>query len=469
MSRLALFTILLFLSGIVKCAAANIEDLKAGVAVADITPPPNYRMSGYFAERISTGTHDPLNAKAIYFGQGDEQAVLVFCDLVGISMEISSQVRESVSEKTGIPISNVLIAATHSHTGPLYFGVLRRYFHDTAVAKNGSDPYEEVDYPSELTDKLLDVICRARKVAAPVRLEAGVGKQSQLTFNRRYHMKDGSVVFNPGKLNPNIVRPAGPIDPDVGFLLLRECEENKPFAGLTVFALHLDTIGGTEYAADYPYHLEQSLQKKLGTDFVSIFGTGSCGDINHIDVSHDKPQQGHEESERIGTALAESVLTEMDRLTSVKAPLLAVRSTKVEAPLQRYTEEQFEQAMQDLKKVGSRELPFLKQVEAYKIVAIHRIDGDKLPMEVQAFRLSDEVVVVGLPGEIFVELGLAIKKASPFKTTLVIELCNDAPGYVPTQRAFVEGSYETVNSRVQSGGGELLVDAAVKLLKELKE
>jgi hypothetical protein len=469
MSRLALCGVLLLLGDIAECYAANVEDLKAGVAVADITPPPNYRMSGYFAERISTGTHDPLNAKAIYFGQGEEQAVLVFCDLVGIPMEISSHVREAVSEKTGIPISNVLIAATHSHTGPLYFGVLRRYFHDTAVAKNGGDPHEEVDYPSELTDKLLDVISRARKVAAPIRLEAGVGKQHQLAFNRRFHMKDGSVACNPGKLNPNIVRPAGPVDLDVGVLLLRDCEENKPLAGLTVFGLHLDTIGGTEYTADYPYYLEQSLQKKLGSDFASIFGTGPCGDINHIDVSHDKPQKGHEESERIGTALAESVLAEMERLTPLKTPELAVRSTKVEAPLQRYTEEQFEQAMQDLKKVGTRELPFLKQVEAYKIVAVHRIDGDKLPMEVQVFRLNDEVVIVGLPGEIFVELGIAIKKASPFKTTLVIELCNNALGYVPTQRAFVEGSYETVNSQVQPGVGELLVDAAVKLLKELKE
>jgi hypothetical protein len=97
------------------------------------------------------------------------------------------------------------------------------------------------------------------------------------------------------------------------------------------------------------------------------------------------------------------------------------------------------------------------------------LPGDTLPMEVQVFRLSDDVAVVGLPGEIFVELGLAIKKASPFRTTLVIELCNDAPGYVPTAKAFKEGSYETVNSRVQSGGGEKLVEAATRLLKELAD
>ena len=89
-------------------------------------------------------------------------------------------------------------------------------------------------------------------------------------------------------------------------------------------------------------------------------------------------------------------------------------------------------------------------------------------MEVQAFRLDDDTIVVGLPGEVFVELGLAIKQASPFRNTLVVELCNNDIGYVPTKKAFVEGSYEVVNSRVQSGGGEMLVEAAARLLKELK-
>jgi len=78
------------------------------------------------------------------------------------------------------------------------------------------------------------------------------------------------------------------------------------------------------------------------------------------------------------------------------------------------------------------------------------------------------VAVVGLPGEVFVDLGLAIKRASPFATTLVVELCNDAPGYIPTRKAFAEGSYETVNSRVETGGGEKMVETAVRLLNELK-
>ena len=112
-------------------------------------------------------------------------------------------------------------------------------------------------------------------------------------------------------------------------------------------------------------------------------------------------------------------------------------------------------------------MPFLKRVEAYKILALAMRGGERIPLEVQVFRLSKDVAVVGLPGEVFVELGLAIKRASPFATTLVIELCQDAPGYLPTKKAFAEGSYETVNSRIQPGGAEMLVQAATRLLKAL--
>ena len=468
MSRVVRCTVSVICLVLAFSRSAHADEIKVGVAVADITPPIGYRMSGYFSERLSTGTHDPLNAKAICFKQGDERAVLVFCDLAGMSPDVTSQARETASEKTGIPASNILIAATHSHTGPLYFGALRKHFHDLAMAKNGGDEQEDVDYPAELTDKLVDVIQRANNVVAPVKIETGVAHQTRLSFNRRFHMKDGTVRFNPGKLNPDIVRPCGPIDPDVSIMLVRDPNEGKPVAGLTVFALHLDTVGGTEYGADYPYYLETELHKEFGTDYVSLFGTGPCGDINHIDVSHDRPQKGNEEAERIGTALAETVTNALPKLERLKSPKLAVRSTTLQVPLQKYTEEQVEQAREDILKIGTRELSFLKQVEAYKIMALQLLDRSDLPMDVQVFRLSDDVAIVGLPGEIFVELGLAIKKASPFKTTLVMELCNDAPGYVPTKKAFAEGSYETVNSRVQSGGGEMLVDAAVKLLKELK-
>jgi sugar phosphate isomerase/epimerase len=438
-------------------------ELTAGVAVIDITPPVGYRMSGYFRERLNTGTLNPLYAKAIVLRQGDESAALVFCDIIGLSLDVTSRVRRQAAEKTGIPASNILIAATHTHTGPLYFGALRKHFHDLAVARYGSDPCEKVDYPSELVAKLVKVITQAQAAAKPVRLEAGVAEQQGLSFNRRFHMKSGTVRFNPGVLNPDIVRPAGPIDPEVGIVFFRKADSGRAAAALVNFALHLDTVGGSLYAADYPFHLEQSLRATFGKEFVLLFGTGACGDINHIDVT----KKERLKTDYIGKTLAETVNAKAGRLKAVAEPALAVRSEIVQTLLQRYGPQKVAWARENIKKVGTSELPFLEQVEAYKILAVEMRRGETMPIEVQVFRLSRDVAVVGLPGEVFVDLGLAIKRASPFPTTLIIELCQDAPGYIPTKKAFAEGSYETVNSRIAPGGGEMMAEAAVRLLKAL--
>src|SRR5207249_1708302 len=110
---------------------------------------------------------------------------------------------------------------------------------------------------------------------------------------------------------------------------------------------------------------------------------------------------------------------------------------------------------------------FMTKVVAVKVLDLQR-RGSTWPMEVQVFRLDSDTAIVCLPCEIFVELGLAIKQASPFKRTFVISICNDRPSYVPTKKAFAEGSYEITNARVKPGVGEMLVEAAVAMLKELK-
>jgi len=444
-------------------ASVNRDQLTAGVAVTDITPPVGYRMSGYFHERLSTGTSNPLRAKAVVLRQGSESAALVSCDIIGLSPDVSSRVRKRASKETGIPAENILLAATHSHTGPLYFGALRKHLHEKAVAKHDSDPCEKTDYPSKLVRRIARAITKASAAAKPVRLEAGSAEQHGLSFNRRFHMKNGTVRFNPGVLNPDIVRVAGPIDPEVGIVFFRQADAGDRIAALINFALHLDTVGGSMYAADYPFYVEQSLRERYGKDLTLLYGTGTCGDINHIDVT----KRERLKTDYIGRTLAETVLAKSESLKAIAEPVLAVRSEIVEVPLQHCGPERVAWARENIKKVGTSELSFLEQVEAYKILAIEMRGARTIGLEVQVFRLSRDVAVVGLPGEVFVDLGLAIKKASPFAHTLVIELCQDAPGYIPTRKAFAEGSYETVNSRIEAGGGEKMAEAAIRLLKEL--
>jgi hypothetical protein len=442
------------------------ETLQAGVAAVDITPPVPYRMSGYFYERLSTGTKDPLKAKAVVFEQGGESAALVFCDLIGIPRDVSSRARREASAATGIPAEQIAIAATHTHTGPLFSGALHKHLHERAIARSDKDPYEAIDYPAQLVERIVEAIVAAKAGLKPVDLASGYILEERLAFNRRFFMKDGTVRFNPGVLNPDIVRPAGPTDPQVGIISIIQQGQSQPEAAIVSFAMHLDTVGGTEYSADYPKYLEDALREDFGPEFTLLFGTGTCGDINHIDVE----TRDRRTAADIGRLLAETAgdAIEQKSLKPIDEPALAVRSAIVEALLQKFSDEEREDARKKMELVGGRELPFLEQVRACSIMDLENRGAEKLPLEVQAFRLGPETAIVTLPGEVFVELGLAIKAASPFETTLVIELANDSPAYIPTKKAFVEGSYEIVNSRVQPGSGERLVEAAARLLKELE-
>lgn len=447
------------------------DELKAGVAMTDITAPIPFRMHGYFYERLSTGVKDPLHARAIVFQQGREMAALVFCDLVGIPYSETAPARKKASEQTGIPIEHIAVTGTHTHTGPQFFMSINDYWHDEAVAKFGKDPYDAQGYRQMLVDRIAEAVVKAKAAVVPVDLKAGFTNEARISFNRRYHMKGGSVRFNPGINNPDIIRPAGPIDPQIGIISITEAGAKQPSAAIVSFAMHPDTTGGgTLYSADYIHALAEQMKKSFGPRFMTLFGTGTCGDINNRDV-HSQAQRMADE---LGAILGDDVTKAIrgDELAAVKQPALAVRSKKVEAKLQSFTDADIAKAQKNMPRLGAKDLPFSDAVEACKVMDLVRLKklwgGDIIPLEVQVFRLNDETAIVTLPSEIFVNLGLSIKAASPFKTTLVIELANNSVAYIPTKQAFLEGSYEVTNSRVERGTGEKLAETAVELLKELK-
>jgi neutral ceramidase len=445
------------------------EPLRAGIAVVDITPPVGYRMAGYFYERLSTGVHDPLHAKAIVFEQASTRCALVFCDLCMISPAAAAQARTLAQIETRISPENILIQATHTHTGPLYFGELQEQLHLDALAKTGKDTAEAFDYPKFVAEQIAGAIKQAQLNVEPVELSIGSAMQPNVAFNRRYHMRDGTVGWNPGKMNTNIVRAAGPIDPQINLLAFNRPGATKPSALITRLALHVDVAGGTLFSADYPYYLERGLRENFGDSFTSIFAQGTSGNINHIDISNKQPQSGFIYSEFIGTNLANTVSQAVSSLKPINAPRLKTDSVLVDLPVRQFTPAQVAEARQLWAQVNERKLPFLTLVNAGKIVGIYdRYNGAPIPCRVRAFAFDQDNVLVGLPSEVFVELGLSIKKQSPFKNTIVVELCDDWIGYIPTKEAFAEGNYEPTTATIQPGGGERLAEAAVRLLKTLK-
>ncbi|HTV00252.1 MAG TPA: neutral/alkaline non-lysosomal ceramidase N-terminal domain-containing protein [Luteitalea sp.] len=459
--RAVFLAMAMLLAGVASAQTAPDVPLQAGFAEVDVTPPTGYRMDGYFNERLSTGSKDPLMAKAVVFRQGPVSVALVVADVLGMPQSMSQDVRRRVSAATGIPVANISVAATHTHTGPLFAGERARVFSELAAAKYGKDPLASVRYPEMLRDRLVESIVTAHGRLTPVTLEFVRTSEDRVSFNRRFHMKDGSVRFNPGARNPDIVRVAGPIDPDLPFLMVKR--DNVPVGALTVFALHLDTVGGTEYSADYAGHLATELRREFGDGFVSVFGLGTCGDINHLDVSGTRRLQAR----LIGQQLAVDVVSSLGR-TPMSPARLAAASTRVTLPLRPVTAAQVADAKARMSQVGTPAMPFLEQVATVTTLDL-ATRGATLDADVQVFQLHSDLAVVLLPGEVFSELGLSIKQQSPYAHTLVIELSNDNPAYIPTEKAFREGSYETVNSRIAPGGGERLVTEAVRLLRALKD
>ncbi len=444
---------------------ARAGDLKAGAASVEITPKVGTPMAGYYYERASEGVHDPLWAKVLVLDIDGRKVALVSLDLIGTTTDMVTDARKEIEKRTGVKGADVMISATHAHTGPVLANRGER--EDRFGAKNPLS----VAWSEALPGKIADAVAKAESNLKPATLSAAHGRESTIAFNRRFHMTDGTVGWNPGKLNPKILKAAGTIDPDVAVLYLEAKDEKKtPIATYVNHAVHLDNVGGTKFSADMPHTISDLLGRFKGPDMTTIYTSGCCGDVNHIDVKWAERQGGHENAARMGTILAAEVFKTWPRLQPCEnLGAVRVRTAKVKLPLAKISPGEVATARETVARMGqSKGTPaFMELVKAFQVIDVDDRKGQPIEVEVQVITLGDRVAWVSLPGEIFVELGLEIKQDSPFPSTIIAELANGAIGYIPSRRAYAQGNYEVVSARCAEGSGEMLVDAAVKMLKEM--
>ena len=218
-------------------------------------------MEGYYVERLASDIHDELYTRALVLKDGKKTIAIVTVDLVDVAQDAFDEARRRIESELGIPAKNVVITASHTHTGPLF-----------------NPAYNRI-----LTTKLFDAVKIANQNQEQVTISSGTGMEKSVSFHRRFMMKDGTVKFNPGVLNPDIVRPMGPIDPEVGILKVTKAN-GETLAILVNFAIHLDTVGGTEISADFPAFISEVLKRVVGDDAMIMFGLGTCGNLNHFNV-----------------------------------------------------------------------------------------------------------------------------------------------------------------------------------------
>ena len=460
--------ILAFAAVIVSCGFPSdcaASEVRVGVAMVDITPPPGIPMAGYYHERGADGVLDPLYSKAMVIESGGERAALVVLDLISIRRAITDNARAAIEKTTGIKAGSVMISATHAHTGPEL----------TDPGQVASVLPEQkrlvIDYSEGLPGRIVESVRLANERLQAAQLAVAEGRCEDLTFNRRYFMRDGSVGWNPGKRNANIVMPAGPSDTEVKLLYVERPGANGPTQSIATyvnFAMHPDTCGGNKISADWPGALSRVLGGYHGTNHATLVANGTCGNLNHVDTSWAWPQGTAIEQHRIATILGASVFQAYKHLTPLATGPIHAKSQFVELELPHTTTEEVQEAKQTLDATkDDRDGNFMKLVRANRALDIAARQGKPYRVEVQVIALGKDVAWVSLPGEIFVELGLAIKKRSPFPHTFLVELANESVGYVPDRRSYSEGNYEPESARCAAGSGEKLVEAAVTVLTEL--
>ncbi len=433
--------------------------LRAGTALAEISPPLGVELAGYpHHPRHNRGIHDPLYAACLLLDDGHTRLAIVSADILMISKRYVRVVRERVAERFGIPSGNLMICSSHTHSGPWASGRL-----DLDALEQGLGP--DPGYVRTLEGKLVDV----------------VGEASSNLFQARVGVGKGYCGREEG-VGGNRHHPQGIADPEVWVVGVQD-REGGWRACLVKYALHPTFLHSDNLlvSSDYPGYLRRRLSEtKPG--MVLLFAQGASGNQSPRFFRSGKT---FEEAERVGVELAkaaEEVLAGMELHEA--APLMALSAatelelrtlpsraeaeTAVAAARERWERLQAaarppeELWLAELALLGAEDtLGYILQEEKGRNLALR---DEELPAEVQVLGIGD-ARLVGIQGELFVEFGLAVQYRSPFARTIVVELANGClPGYAATARAYAEGGYEAGTSLLSGRSGDRLVERAVELL-----
>ncbi len=422
--------------------------LKVGFAERDITPELGMEAPGGYAKARHTVFHDACKVRASVFDDGRARVALVGVDALEILPSTVAAARKAIQHRCGIPPQAVLVGASHSHTSGPTCGVAPGEF-DHASPLVRSLAYEKTTcadpkYLKHVEQQIANAVCAANDGRAESLCGAGNGFEDKAAFNRRFRMKNGLCYTHPGQGNPDIVEPAGPIDPNVGVIGVWN-KDGKCTGCVVNFGCH-GTTGPNGISANWIYHMERTIRGAMGQDVVVVFLQGASGDVTQVDNRSPYAHVGQERwgeivGGRVG-AEAVKVLVGMDR--GSLAPVNARSETmpiKRRVPRPDRVQKSLELVQQPEAKVGHTEWAFAKEIVLLDASLAKEKTKD---VEVQAIQVGP-VIVLANPAEIFCQTGLDMRAKSAFPVTFVVELANGRLGYVPTLEALGPhgGGYET--------------------------
>ncbi|MCX6993091.1 MAG: neutral/alkaline non-lysosomal ceramidase N-terminal domain-containing protein [Kiritimatiellaeota bacterium] len=430
--------------------------MNAGAARIDITPDHDVWMDGMIRAHRSTGVHDPLFAKALVLCETNphrDGVALVSVDVCVIGTADNLAMRRRITKKTGIPTDRIILAATHSHSGPATVG----YF----------NPKED-DYVKALSDKIAEVVASAVTSLAPAAIGCASGREDTISHYRRLLADDGHVVMNwepwPAE---RIVRVLGVIDPEVGVLKIVPANDTaKTIALLFNHAGHPNVLSGDNYllTPDYPGLAEKLLEKKFGG--TALFFNGAQGSMD-IDGLKDRDWEGRD---RVGQALADAVAQTAQSIKPSSHTKLRIASTRYTVPARKISAKELDWADRILEQTGGAIKTVADGVgDDYKATLYRKLRAcEHQPINLEQIGVAiGDSALISFPGELFTEVGQQIKAQSPLKHTWCLGLANGQIGYVPTRTAISQGGYESDTREADDAAAEQIVAHSLELLRRL--
>ena len=434
--------------------------LMAGAAKVDITPKGNVWMAGMIRSHESEGVHDPLFARALVISPDDKNkkntVAIVSCDVCIANTNIVDHIRKVASDKTGIPAENMIIACTHTHSGP----AIHSYFEQPKAKKYADE---------EFIPKVIQAVCQASDALRPATMGYGRGEETTVSHYRRLWTKDGKIVMNwepyPAE---NIIGPAEEADNEVGVVKIVSAD-NPDSVIATVYnhAGHPNVMSGDNFmiSADYPGVTSKIIEDKFGG--IAMFLNGAQGSMD-IDGLKDRDWVG---VTRAGTALGKAVMDIAGKIKSQKATAkIKSISVKFSVPYRTITSEELSWANKIIVESGGKIAPLADGVgddyKADRLLKLNEKKGQSINLEMVGIALGD-VALISFPGELFNEIGLKIKKQSPFKYTYIVGIANGNTGYYPTKKAIGEGGYAVSTRNCDTTAEEIVIKNSLDILKSL--
>ena len=452
----------------------------AGAAAVDISPDvvPFQLRSG-----PSEYVHDPLHVRAIAFENGsDSRCLIAIIDAIGVGREMADEAKLRVQEKTGWDPESIMVAATHEHATP----------------KGGDSSPGRIAYEQKRRAGLTEAMLKAIEALQPAKVGFASDEEASEVRNRRNFYKEGtSSTRNPlggyDKVRMNggtrdIIKPAGPIDPEVCVVDVRT-DKNQPLGLLANYTLHYVTgipkvveedgrergMASAGYFGEFARLMPYRMSGRPPENFVAMMSNGASGDINNIPFGIERaPRAPFEQCRIVASKAADASWRAVRKIEEYDAsPVIATRQREVSLVYRTPSDAEVAKAMELMKLTPEERNAIHSRTTS---VANHTINYAKLEgprtedVIVQAFRIGDQAIV-SMPFEVLVEIGLELKEKSPAPRTFIIELANGSYGYLPPPNQVELGGYETWlgTSRFEKHSSDKLVKELLEMLGELWE